>query len=297
MQAGLIWQRENCAEMGAALAYYALFSLFPIILVTLSVFGFWLGPNTYTYDRILQFTQEALPPAAASVVQSTLVNLNESSVGAGILGFLILLFTASNVFGALSRACNQIWNVRPDPEAPRKVPGVAIAFVRQRVLTFLMVLGTALLVLLSFLSTLAINITYSIIQRFSESLPYEFIQLDELVSLENLQLVASFVVLGLVLLVLYKILPTTHVNWRDVWLGALIASAALLVLQQLVSSSIVQIGSNFASYGVIGGVMVLLLWIYITCQIFFFGSAITYSYAQQFGSRRHRRRIHDARSS
>lgn len=289
-EAGLIWQRENCAEMGAALSYYALFSLFPIILVVLSVFGFWLGPSTYTYNQILKFTQEALPPQAAIVVESTLVNLNESSIGAGVVGFAILLFTASSVFGALSRACNRIWAVNPNGNSPQRFQGMAIAFIRQRILAFLMVLGTSILVVLSFLSTLAINITYEIFQRFSEGLPAGFIELEKLVSLEDLQLFSSFLVMGLVLFVLYKILPSTRVNWRDVWLGALLASIVLLILQQLVSSSIVQVGSNFASYGVVGGVMVLLLWIYITCQVFFFGSALTFSYAYIFGSRRNQQR-------
>lgn len=287
VQSVLIWQRENCPEMGAALAYYALFSLFPIILVILSIFGFWLGPNTYTYNQIMKFAEEALPPAAASVVQSTLTSLNTSSVGAGVTGFLILLFTASGVFAALSRACNRIWGVHPSPHTPRKVAGMAIAFIREKLFAFLLVLGTALLILLSFLSTLAINITYRIIQNFSESI--EIIQIDKLVSIENLQVGSSFLVLGLVLVVLYKVLPATSVAWRDVWLGALIASSVLLILQQMVSSSIVQVGSRFTSYGVIGGVMVLLFWIYITCQVFFFGAALTYSYAHIFGSQRSRR--------
>jgi membrane protein len=286
VKAGLVWQRENCAEMGAALSYYALFSLFPILLVILSIFGFWLGSNTYTYRQIVQFTERALPPAASDIVQNTLINLNESSFGAGIVGFSILVFAASGVFAALTRACNRIWGIRPHPDGSQTLLGSTITFVRQKIFSLVLVLGTALLVLLSFLSNLVIGIAMRVVNEFSETM--ELIPLDQIISFDGLQTMASFVILGMVLLVLYKILPTTYVAWRDVWLGALLAATVLLILQQLVSQSIIEVGSRFASYGVVGGVMVLLFWIYITCQIFFFGSAITYCYAEMYGSRRDR---------
>ncbi|HEY9661520.1 MAG TPA: YhjD/YihY/BrkB family envelope integrity protein, partial [Allocoleopsis sp.] len=83
------WQRDECLEMGAALSYYALFSIFPIFLVILSIFGFLLGPNAAIRLQILEFAQKALPPDAFQIVETTLMHLNQSSVGAGIVGFLL----------------------------------------------------------------------------------------------------------------------------------------------------------------------------------------------------------------
>ena len=87
-------------------------------------------------------------------------------------------------------------------------------------------------------------------------------------------------------MVLFKILPFTQVAWGDIWLGALMTVVLLIILQQLISNSVISLGSRFQSYGVVGGVMVLMLWIYLTSQIFFFGTEFTYIYAQLFGSRK-----------
>jgi membrane protein len=94
----------------------------------------------------------------------------------------------------------------------------------------------------------------------------------------------------LVLMVLFKTLPTVRIAWADVWLGAGITAILLLMLQNLVSRSVISIGSQFQSYGVVGGVMVLMLWIFLTSQIFFWGGEFTYVYTQMLGSRRQARK-------
>jgi membrane protein len=92
--------------------------------------------------------------------------------------------------------------------------------------------------------------------------------------------------LTLVVMVLYKVLPRTHVAWQDIWLGALFTASLWLILQQLISNSVISLGSRFRSYGVFSGFMVLMLWIYLSSQIFFLGGEFTYVYAHLLGSRR-----------
>jgi membrane protein len=92
-------------------------------------------------------------------------------------------------------------------------------------------------------------------------------------------------------MLLYKILPSTRIAWQDIWPGALFTAILWLILQQLISNSVISLGSRFRSYGVIGGFMVLMLWIYLTSQIFFLGGELTYTYAHLFGSRRNYRRL------
>ena len=90
----------------------------------------------------------------------------------------------------------------------------------------------------------------------------------------------------IVVMILFKVLPSTRITWRDVLPGSFLTVMFFMLLQNLVSNSIISIGSRFKSYGVIGGVMVLMFWIYLTCQIFFMGNALTYVYTHLYGSRR-----------
>lgn len=280
----LKWQRDGCLEMGAALAYYALFSLFPIILVALSVVGFWLGPQSDAYDQILLFAGEALPPAAFRIVQLTLVEFHQKSTGASIIGFLVLLFTASSFFNALSHAFDKIWDVHPAAQEHRHWLAIMLRLIWKRILAFLLVVGSALLILLSLLTQIAIDIFLAILERVSNY--SDLIVLDRVVLLPPLQWGASFVLLIAVVMTLFRVLPTTRVTWQDVGLGSVLTASLLILLQQLISNSIISLGSRFQSYGLIGGVMVLLLWVYLTSQIFFLGGEFTYVYAHMFGSRR-----------
>jgi membrane protein len=105
------WQKDECLEMGAALAYYALLSLFPICLVVLSILGFLLGPETDIYAQLLAVAKNILPAEPYKMVKDTLLNLNQSSVGAGLVGFLLLFLTASKIFEALNRSVDKIWGI------------------------------------------------------------------------------------------------------------------------------------------------------------------------------------------
>lgn len=281
----LKWQRDECLEMGAALAYYGLFSLFPIILVILSIVGFVIGPNTVAYNQILLFAQEALPADAFRVVQDTLLQLHNGSTQASIIGFGILLFTASGFFGALSRAFDKIWHVKPHAEAGGSVTAIALNFLWKRVFAFLMVIGSAGLIFVSLASNIAIDTLFKLLGDFSERM--DLLTLNQLNLLPWFQAGLSFLALALVVMVLFNVLPSTRVAWGDVWLGSLLTALLWVMLQQLISNSVISLGSRFRSYGVVGGVMVLMLWIYLTSQIFFLGGEFTYVYAHMFGSRRH----------
>ncbi|PSN18309.1 ribonuclease BN [filamentous cyanobacterium CCP5] len=281
----LKWQQDECLEMGAALAYYAMFSLFPIILVVLSVVGLVLGPTTTAYNQILYFAQEALPPDAFQVVQRTLQEFHSGSTSASIIGFGILLFTASGFFGALSRAFDKIWRVPPRHHSQGNVVAIALSVVWQRVFAFFLVISSSSLIFISLISNIAIDTLMKVLEEFNQRIG--FISFDQVALLPLLQLGVSFLTLTLVVMVLYKILPSTPIAWGDIWLGALLTAILWVILQQLISNSVISLGSRFRSYGVVGGVMVLMLWIYLTSQIFFLGGEFTYVYAHVFGSRKH----------
>lgn len=285
----LKWQQDECLEMGAALAYYALFSLFPMILVSLSIVGFLLGPNTGAYDQILIFARDTLPPDAYPIVQTTLLQLHNGSTSASIIGFIILLFIASGFFGALSRSFDKIWHVHPRHRNLNGVRDIALNFIWQRLFAFLLVIGASGLVFASMLSNIAVDALQRLLEGFNQHI--SLLPFDQLQLLPWFRLGGSFITLTLVVMLLYKILPSTRIAWQDIWPGALFTSVLWLILQQLLSNSVISLGSRFRSYGVIGGVMVLMLWIYLTSQIFFLGGELTYTYAHLFGSRRNHRRL------
>lgn len=283
------WQQDECSEMGAALAYYALFSLFPTFLVFLSIAGFFLGPETDVVDQILTYARTVLPPLAYETFEDALSHLNESSIGAGITGFILLLFTSSNVFGALDRSVDKIWKVYDDKRNSSSWQSSAITFVLDRVLAVSLVLSVSALMLISLVLNLVLKLLRYFLDIFNQLITV--VKLDEVWILSTIQLGVTFLILYLGVLILFKILPSTSVRWSDIWLGGLITSGLLVGLQQLISRSVIHLGTEYQSYGLIGGVMVLMLWLYLTCQIFFFGSAFTYVYAHLYGSRRDRPRF------
>lgn len=286
IKTGLKWDQDNGPGMAASLSYYALFSLFPMLLVILSVIGRLIEPNSEAFRSIAEVVKRYLPPEVHDLIKVTIISLNENSVGAGIIGFTLLLFTASAVFGVLRSSVNRIWRSPSRVSEAGSVVKMAFFFIFNKLLAFLLVLGTALLLLVTLMANIVIKTILELVANFQET--FAFIQIDELQLTKGLQTGSSFLLLALVACILYKILPSVYVGWQDVWLSALLTSLLIVGLQQLVSNSVISIGSHFLSYGVIGSVMILMLWIFLTFQIFLFGCALSYVYAYLFGSRRNR---------
>ncbi|MER3436098.1 MAG: ribonuclease BN [Leptolyngbya sp. ERB_1_1] len=284
IQSGLKWDRDDCPGMAASLSYFALFSLFPMLLVLLSVLGGWISPDSDAFQQMQIAVQRFLPPEVHELVRSTVISLNQNSVGAGIIGFSLLLWAASSVFAILRNSVNKIWRSPNRVSQVGSVPKMVFFFIANKLFSFVLVLGTGLVLLAALLSSIAIKAILQLVTTFQET--FSFIQVDELQLNRGLQIGSSFLVLSLTICILFKILPATEVRWGDVWLGALFTAAVLVGLQQLVSNSVISIGSHFLSYGAVGSVMILLLWIFLTCQIFLFGCVLTYTYAHLLGSRR-----------
>ncbi|MEB3289917.1 MAG: YihY/virulence factor BrkB family protein [Leptolyngbya sp.] len=284
IQTGLKWDRDNVPGMAAALAYYALFSLFPLLLVLFSIFGLLIGPETSAFVVIQDSVERFLPVEVHGLVKETIIALNQNSVGAGLVGFVLLLFMASTIFVILKRYVNQIWQAPSRATEAGSPFKMAVFFVVNKLSGSLLVFGTALLLIASLVSNIVIKIILKTITEFQALFP--FIQIDEIQLSRGLQVSSSLFILSIAICILFKILPAVRLSWNDVWLAALLTASALVGLQQLVSNSVISIGSRFLSYGVIGSVMILMLWIFLTCQIFFFGCELSYVYAHLFGSRR-----------
>jgi membrane protein len=288
IQTGLKWDRDNCTGMAAALSYYALFSLFPLLLVILSIVGALIGPETEVFAYIQKLIVRDLPPAVQEVVVGTIVALSENSVGAGIVGFSLLFFTASTLFAILRQSVNKIWESPARISEAGSIPRMVLFFILNKLVAYLLVLATALLLLVSFVANVLIRAVIELVNRFQENVAF-IQQVDELLLTRWLQASSSIVILSVTLCVLFKLLPTVRPLWRDVWLGSILTAVMLVGLQQLAIGGVVSVFSKFLSYGAIGSVMILLLWIFMACQIVFVGCEFSYVYARLYGSLRDRR--------
>ncbi|MFM7423947.1 MAG: YihY/virulence factor BrkB family protein, partial [Elainella sp.] len=266
----------------------ALFSLFPMLLVILSILGLLVAPDTEAFQQVQEAVKRFLPPDVHDLVKNTVLALNQNSVGAGLIGFAVLLWTASSVFAILKNSVDKIWQSQAqEPESGSLFQGV-LFFIVNRLFAFLLLLSTGLLLLASLISNIVIKALLELLVWFEDF--FRFLKIDESQLTQGLQTSSAFLILALAGCVLFKILPSVYVAWGDVWLGALLATTLLIGLQQLVSNSVISIGSHFLSYGAVGSVMILLLWIFLTCQIFLLGCVFSYVYAHLFGSRRNRAR-------
>ncbi|NEQ96599.1 MAG: YihY/virulence factor BrkB family protein [Cyanothece sp. SIO2G6] len=297
------WQQDGCLEMGAALSYYALFSLFPIVLVIWGIVA-KVTPIIICHKALgnllqdlctsapdpsvalLQFAKNSLPEEAFKIFRQTFRQLRQDSTGASIIGFILLFISASNVFGALDRAVQKMWHTHKRSKGQQNLLSTILQFIWDRIVAFMLVLGSAGLMMLSLLSRIAVEVLDTLLKRVDSEI--SFIQIEDLNLISSIQLGGTLLTLTIVLMVLFRTLSPVRIRWRDVLPGAAFTMMLFMILQHLVSNSIISIGSRFQSYGVIGGVMVLMFWIYLTCQIFLLGNAFTYVYVHLFGSWRDR---------
>jgi membrane protein len=266
------WLDDKAPQLGAALAYYTVFSLAPLVLVLLAIIGVLFREDPAgAWNKITEQMGAFLDKDAVRIVQEIASKASEpnKTLFATITGVALALFGASGVFGQLQDALNTIWGVKAKPGA-----GIW-GLVRTRFLSFTMVAGVCFLLLVS----LTIE---TVLQGFShyiqDALP------GGIVVAMIVYYVFDFAVVALLFAMIFKYLPDAKINWRDVWFGAAITALFFLVGKWALG---LYLGSGAAgsAYGAASSLVTLLLWIYYSAQILFFGAEFTQVYANEFGSR------------
>jgi membrane protein len=263
------FNEDRVLRLSAALAYYAIFSIGPLLFILIAIAGFVFGKEAVT-GQIAEQLKGMLGDKAAQTVQSMVAapKLGHNVVTT-VLAIVTLLFGASGVFGQLQDALNTIWEVKPKP-------GVGImGFLRQRFLSLSMVLGLGFLLLVSMVLTTGVEALAASAKNFLPMPPFV---------LGALSLILSFAVVTVLFAMIFKFLPDVKVPWREVWIGA--ASTALLFTagKFLLSLYLGKQATN-SSYGAAGSAIVLLLWIYYSSLILFFGAEFTQVMAKARGVR------------
>jgi membrane protein len=264
------WSGDKAERMAASLAYYTLFSFAPLVVVAVAVAGFVFGEEAARGQIARQF-RDMLGPQAAEAVQSMIAAAYKPSSGiiATIIGVATLLAGAAGLFAQLQDAFNTIWRV----EAPKKAN--IWATIKSRFLSFAMVLGVGFVLMVSLVLSAALS---AVSQYLGDRLPgSEYLW-------RLLELGSSFLVVSLLFAMLFKFLPDTDVQWRDVWVGAL-STAALFTLGKYLIGLYLGRSSVASAYGAAGSLVVLLLWIYYAAEILYFGAELTRVYSTKFGSR------------
>jgi membrane protein len=262
------WMEDNAPRLSAALAYYSIFSIAPLLVIAIGIAGLVLEEEAVR-GQLEQQLKGYVGPEAASGLQSMVQSASrptESSLAA-VFGFAMLLLGASGVFGQLKDALNTIWEVKPRPG------GGVIRFVRERLLSFGMVLVIGFLLLTSLLLTTAVA-------ALSDYLENVF-KLPEMVW-GVITFLISFGVVTTLFALIFKMLPDAEVEWRSAWIGALVTAVLFEIGKFFLSYYLGREGAT-SSYGAAGSIVLLLLWVYYTSCILFFGAEFTQVYARETG--------------
>jgi len=264
------WLQDKAPQLGAALAYYTVFSLAPLILVLLAIAGvIFRDDPAGAWDKITQQMSYFLDPNAIQVVQSIAQKASQpgKSTLATIIGIALAVFGASGVFGQLQDALNTIWGVKAKP-------GTGFwGFLRARFLSFAMVGGICFLLLVS----LAIE---ALLKGFSHYV--QSVLPGGIVIAVTVYLVFDFAVVVLLFSMIFKFLPDVQIQWRDVWIGAII-TAILFGIGKWLLGFYLGSGAAGSAYGAASSLITLLLWVYYSSQILLFGAEFTQVYAARSG--------------
>jgi membrane protein len=269
-KAGSDWMEDQAPTLGAALAYYTVFSLAPLLIIAIAIVGLVFGQEA-AQGQIFEQLRGLLGEASAKAMQDMVQNANAkpaTGVVATLIGVVTLLFGASGVFGQLQTSLNAIWDVEPKPG--RGILGL----VRDRILSFGFILVVGFLLLVSLLLTAAVAV---VAQWFGGMLP----AMETLAQILNFAL--SLAVITLLFAMIFKFLPDAKIAWHDVWIGAFITALLFTVGKFALGLYLAKSGVG-SSYGAAGSLIVLLLWVYYSSQILFFGAEFTQVYANRFGS-------------
>jgi membrane protein len=264
------WKGDKAARLAAALSFYTALSIAPLLVVSIAVAGLVLGPEA-ARGEILNELQGMIGADSARTVDSMIEAANKprSGIVATVIGIVILLFGASGVFAELQGALNTIWEVEPKP-------GRGFwSVVRERFLSFTMVIVLAFLLLVA----LVLNSALSMIGNFVQGMLPGGAILWQVITL-----IASFAVATSTFVLIFKFVPDVEIGWRDVWVGALV-TAVLFTLGKFLIGVYMGRAAVASTYGAAGSVMVFLLWVYYSSQILFFGAELTQVYASMYGSR------------
>lgn len=273
--AGARWQGDACYRLGASLAYYALFSLFPLALLSLTAVGFVLGSDADVRQKLITYVGGAASPETRAILDQTLqsMQLHRTARGVGALvGAVTLLLGASGVFSELQASLNFIWRAQSTKQSG--LWSSILVTLRAKAFSFAVVVVAATALLASLVVGTALT---------SAALPATSFAGGDLWRI--LEATGSLGFVALLLMAVYRMVPQAPVGWRDVLGAGLLTSLLLWILKWLLAWYLAHL-TSYAAYGAVGGVLGLMTWIYLASLVLFYGAEFGRVYAERFGSLR-----------
>jgi membrane protein len=267
------WVEDYAQSMGAALSFYTVFSIAPVLLIAIAVAG--LVFDTQAAQRAVASELTGLMGREGAAAVEALLKSAHSPKGSLIstlVGAVVLLIGASAVFGELQDALNRIWR------APMPRPPGLLRLIIERMLSFGMILGVGFLLIVSLVLSAAIT---AFGEWWGSAFAYQAFVL------EAINFVLSFGLITMAFALIYKLIPRVSVQWRDVWIGSAVTALLFTLGKSLIGIYLGKAGVASA-FGAAGSLIILLLWVYYSAQIFLLGAEFTWVYAHMFGSHRQR---------
>jgi membrane protein len=264
------WDEDYAPSMGAALAYYTMFSLAPLLLIVIALAGLVFGAEA-AHGEIVGQLRGLLGEDGAVAIQGLLESASKpsSSILASAISLVMLVVGATTVFGELQSALDRIWRV------PAAQSGGILNLLRSRLLSFGMILAIGFLLLVS----LVISAGLSALQKWGGTY---FTGWD--VVLQGLNLLVSFAIVTVLFAMIYRILPRVDIAWSDVWTGAAVTSLLFTIGKYAIGLYLGQ-ASVTSAFGAAGSIIVVMVWVYYSAQIFLLGAEFTWVYAHRRGSK------------
>jgi len=270
-RAGQRWVSHECVDLSAAFAYFTLQSIFPLLLIALSVFANVIG-KADSLDYLFSSLSPVLPPSALDLVETTLRGLVDQGFGAGLFGVVVLLVTASNAFLTLQRGADRLWEEwMPSPTQSQSFSFQAIQFIRSRLEAFMIVLLLASLLLVEQVVVGFRQLPDELLATLQQFAPELSLVLRTGPVTRLGQILVPTLFLSLLALLLQHVLPSRRVPLRPLIPGSLLIGFSLTILNSVLSLSIISLSNRYQAYGVIGGVLVLTLWVWLVGLILYFG--------------------------
>lgn len=265
------WFEDDAFRLAASLAFYTIFSLAPVLLIATGVASMFLARETAT-ERIVAEVQRLVGADGAQAIRQVLDA--SSGFGKGVwaiaTGVVTFLLGATAVFAELQSALNKIWDVKTDPKR-----GVILQLVLSRLRSFTIALGVGFLLLVSLVVSAALTALQDYLNNWMPGVPALW---------QTLNVVTSFVIAAVLFAMIYKYLPDAKITWSDVWIGAAV-TAALFTAGKYVIGLYLGQTAVASAFGAAGSFAVLLIWIYYSALISFFGAEFTQVYARLYGSK------------
>lgn len=264
------WQKDDATVWCAAVAYFTIFSIGPLLLIIISIIGLIFSKTTIeknVFDQI----QGLLGSGGAGILETVIQHAKKPSTGiiGTIVGTITLILGATGVFGQLQQMLNTIWGVKQKPKAGM------MGFVTNRILNISMIGVIAFLLLVSLIASTAISGIGTFVGQILPISP---------IILEISNFVISFVIVTILFAFIMKVLPDVEIKWKNIWIGAIITSLLFTIGKSIIGIYIGHSGIS-SEYGAAASLIVLLLWVYYSSQILFFGVELTKAYTLSHGDK------------